>query len=135
MTTPPKPKLFAKLRTDPKKVAEGVWITHTDSGDQFLIRRLWCPEHQSAHFRAKQDYEDEHGEGSSADGEGAEWVAAVGVATGLIVDWKLAESDRPYDPAAMAEALADPELSELNRWIFMSASSRDRFRPDHVAGN
>src|SRR5690606_3864886 len=103
MTTPPKPKLFAKLRTDPKKVAEGVWITHPETEDQVLRRRVWCQEHQSAHFRAKQDYEDEHGGGTSADGDGADWAAAVGVATGLIVDWKLKDSDRPYDAAAMAE--------------------------------
>ncbi len=136
MTTASPPKLFDALRTDPKKVAEGVWIQHPTTKDRFQRRRRWCAEHSRAYLQACADYEKAHGEGSSTSPEGQDYVDAVSMAAGLIVNWEIHnDPKRPYDAAAMAAALLDPELIELRRWLDLHAEIRADFRPDHASGN
>lgn len=144
--TAPAPRLFDALRVDPKKVAEGVWIEHPETGDAFLVRRLWCAEHTRAFLQACDDYDARHGgvierqDGTKIvpheTDEGRRHVDAVAIATGLIVGWRLVGApDRPYDAAAMTAALLDPELQDLAPWIRLTANGRQRFRPDRAAGN
>ena len=78
MSTETKPvPLFDALRVDPKKVAEGVWIQHPETKDRFLTRRRWCPEHSRAWLQAKEDYEKQHGKGSSDTTEGQAFIDAA----------------------------------------------------------
>ncbi|HZN47002.1 MAG TPA: hypothetical protein VFB71_05220 [Ramlibacter sp.] len=128
------PKLFRKLRTDPKKREGGVWVTHPDTQDQFRVLQWFNPKQIRAAQQARKDWELQHGEGSGKTEECGLHVLATSMATGLIMDWKLADNpDRPYDPAAMAAALSDPELEELAEWLKHVASIRVTFKID--AGN
>jgi hypothetical protein len=133
---PKKRRLFEALRTDPKKVSEGVWLPAMENGDQLRARKQWCPEHCRAYIQARADYEAKHGKGSADKPEAQLEIEAVGMASGLITDWKIADDpERAYDAPAMAGALADPELRELRTWISVHTDMRAHFRPDHVAGN
>lgn len=131
-----KRRLFDALRTDPRKVADGVWLPAMENGDQIRARKQWCAEHIRAYVQARNDYEAQHGKGSADKPEGKLRVEAVAMATGVITDWKIAaEPDLPYDAAAMAAALADPELPELRAWLSVHSDLRAHFRPDELAGN
>lgn len=130
------PKLFDALRTDPKKVSEGVWITHPDTGDSFRVRKLWCPEHMRVFLQAVGDYQEQHGEKSHETEAGATHVESVAMAGGLIIDWKIVgQKGLAYDAAKMAAAIADPELEELRSWLRVSCATRSPFRPENAAGN
>lgn len=137
MSTETKPvPLFDSLRVDPKKVAEGVWIQHPETKDRFLTRRRWCPEHSRAWLQAKEDYEKQHGKGSSDTTEGQAFIDAAAMATGVIIGWELAsDPSRPYDPAAMAAALHDPQLDDVRVWFLIHTEMRHNFRPGAAAGN
>jgi len=129
--------LFQSLRTDPKKSREGVWVEHPDSGDAFLLRREWCPEHLMAYAQAKDEHALQHGDDDGPiDEDAAREIDAIATATGLVVDWKIKnDPERTYDSAAMAAALADPELDELRIWIKIQSKSRQVFRPEALSGN
>lgn len=128
--------LFDAFRTDPKKVAEGVWIEHPDTKDRFLVRRRWCPEHCRAYLQAQHDYERDHGKDAAATPAGQAHIDAVAMATGVIVGWELpGQPGLPYDPAAMAAALYDPQLAELRTWLAVHTELRHNFRPEGAAGN
>jgi hypothetical protein len=131
MSTAKKPKLFDALRTDPKKVSEGVWVTLPDTGDQFLVRRMMCPEYVRAYLAETERLgEDSKGK------EGQAKAEAVAMAAGLIIDWKLAgDPKRRYDSAEMAAALEDPELHDLRSFLRAVTADRAHFRPEHAAGN
>lgn len=122
--------LFDDYRTDPKKASDGVWITHPDTGDRFLVRRAMCPEYVRAYLEAAEDLGDE-----AQTDEGKRRTEAVALATGVVLDWKLHGRDIPYDSTKMASALADPELQDLRTFIRMGAAERQNFRPDRAAGN
>lgn len=126
-----KPKqLFDRLRTDPSKVSDGVWVVHPD-GYEFRLRQMWCAEHARAHLQAVEDLGDE-----ASTEEGARKAEAIGMATGLIVDWRLPEApEEPYAADKMAAALQDPELAEIRTFIRIHSASRVPFRPDRAAGN
>ena len=125
--------IFPALRTCPIKAREGVWITHPETRDQLRVRRMWCTDHVAAYLAAARDYDEKHGAGSHKTEDGAREVEAVGLATGVIVDWKLTGSpDRSYDPAAMVGALVDPALQDLAAWVRVEASMRANFTPSEV---
>jgi hypothetical protein len=127
---------FGALRVDPKRAQDGVWIQHPEMADQLLVRRLWCAEHIRAHEQATQDYERQHGTGSAQSEDGQRHVYAVGMATGLIIGWKVdGDPDRPYDAAEMTALLLDPEYADLRPWITFQAGSRRNFQPAALAGN
>ena len=130
------PGLFEVLRTDPKKVAEGIWIEHPETGDKLRARRWMCPEHARAYLQAVADYEAQNGK-DSAQKPGAETrIEAVAMSTGLIVDWRIKrDPNRLYDAAAMASLIADPSLRDLRMWIVRETSERRGFRPDDASGN
>ena len=128
--------LFDAFRTDPRKVAEGVWIEHPDTKDRFLVRRRWCPEHCRAYLQAQQDYEREHGKDSGSTPDAQSRIDAVAMATGVILGWELPRNPGlAYDPASMAAALNDPQLADLRMWITVHTELRGNFRPDAALGN
>lgn len=123
--------LFAWFRTDPKKMADGVWIEHPDSGDRFRVRRRFADAHAAAYRQAQLEFEANHGPDSSKSREADAIIDATAMARGVIVDWKLtSDTGRAYDVNAMRDALVDPNLAELRRWIYSMAESRPLFRPD-----
>jgi hypothetical protein len=129
---PPRP--FAALRVDPKKAEEGVWIQHPDTEDELRVGRMWSARHLRAYEQARLDYVAKHGEEAAATPEGAAFIEAVAIATGVVVDWRLrGNPDRRYDAAQMAALLVEPEYADLGVWIRARASQRDPFK--HVAGN
>lgn len=128
MTTTPAP--FSALRVDSQKADGGVWITHPDTRDQLRIRRRLRDHHLAAWRAAAADYESRHGEGSMKTPEAELEVDAIALATGVVVDWKLAGDDRPYDAGLMAAALSDPELPELRAWVVRQSDDRANFRPE-----
>lgn len=128
MTTTTEP-LFAALRTCPKKVADGVWITHPETGDQLRVRRRFAEHHAEAYRAAALQHEAKNGPDTAkaADAE----IDAAAMASGVIVDWRLAgNAERPYDAAAMTAVLLDPDYADLRRWINHEAERRANFRPD-----
>ena len=129
------PKLFSSLRQDPKKLEDGVWITHPDSGDQLKIRSNNCEQHLRAILELHQEMIDEAGaDAKMTDEQGIE-MEAKAMATGLITDWKLVDQpDMQYDPAMMAAILVDPELNDLKTWIRIESNNKVIFRPEE-AGN
>lgn len=138
MSEPTKPsRPFGAFRVSPRRVSDGVWITHPETGDKLRIRKLWCAEHVRAYEQAAQDYDRQHGDGSSKTKPGEQHCEVVAMATGLIVDWAPmgAVEARPYDSAMMASLLADPEYSDLRVWVTVEAARRHNFQPDNVAGN
>lgn len=135
---PKKPRTpFEKLRIDPAKATGGVWVEHYETKDRFLIRRWWCAEHSRAYLQAVDDYEAKHGKGSSTTPEGRDECEAVAMATGIIIDWKIAnDPDLPYDASMMTSCLVDPGLVDLRHWLQLSSNVRTTFAPgDHVVGN
>lgn len=138
VTEAPKKKRrpFSELRVDAKKATDGAWIEHPESKDQLRVRRLWCAEHIRAIEQASMDYEAKHGPGSAQTADGKRQVDAVGMAVGLITDWRISgEPDRPYDAAEMTAALLDPDYADLPVWVRIESSRRGHFRSDGVAGN
>jgi hypothetical protein len=133
--SPKRPRPFEKLRVDAKLAQDGAWITHPETGDQLRVRRMWCAEHIRAHDQARQDYEARHGKALADSDEGQRHVQAVGLATGVVVDWKLAGCETAYDATMMAALLADQEYSDLRTWLVVSAGQREHFRAVEVAGN
>lgn len=132
--TPVRP--FGTLKVDPQRATDGVWIRHPESDDQLRVRRLWGPAHLRAIEQAVLDYEAKNGAGTAQTAEGQRHVEAVGMATGVIVDWKIAaDPERPYDAAAMAALLAEPGFEDLKAWCMLEASKRAHFRPAAIAGN
>lgn len=132
----PAPRPFASLKVDPQKVADGVWVKHPDTEDQLCVRRLWCAQHLRAIEQAAIDYEAKHGTGTAQTAEGNKHCEAVGLATGVITNWRLAsDPTRPYDPAVMAAILVEPGFDDLKPWVMLEASKRGNFRPAALAGN
>lgn len=126
-------KLFEDQRIDQSKIEDGVWVEHPETGDSFRIRKHLCPQHLAAYLEAAQDYQDKNGKDAHSTPEGEVHCEAVGLASGLIVDWKLVNyPDEKYDAAFMASVLADPEKSEILTWFRISSSGRDRFRPEEA---
>lgn len=131
-------KLFEAQRTDPTKIEEGVWIEHPETNDRFKVRKHLGTQHLAAYLAEVQAYEAKHGENSHLTEEGERHCEAVGLASGLIVDWDLKNyPDAEYDAAFMAATLADPEKSEVVSWFRLSTSGRERFKPDaaELVGN
>ena len=127
---------FASLKVDPQKVADGVWIRHPEADDQLCVRRLWCAQHLRAIEQAAIDYEAKNGQGTAQTAEGNKHCEAVGLATGVITNWRLAKDPtRPYDAAAMAALLVEPGFDDLKAWVMLEASKRGNFRPAAIAGN
>lgn len=132
----PAPRPFAALKVDPQKVADGVWIRHPEADDQLCVRRLWCAQHLRAIEQAAIDYEAQNGKGSAQTAEGNKHCEAVGLATGVITNWRLkGDPTRPYDAAAMAALLVEPGFDDLKAWVMLEASKRGNFRPAAIAGN
>ncbi|MFY9345579.1 MAG: hypothetical protein WAT39_24020 [Planctomycetota bacterium] len=130
------PRLFDALRVDPKKAADGVWIPPLPNGDRLKVRRFTSPEHARAYLQAAADYKAKHGEKAIETADGQANVEAVAMATGLIIGWEIKnQPDLPYDPAAMAAALVDPELADVRRHVVIHTSDTEPFRPDEAVGN
>lgn len=134
--TVPPVRPFATLKVDPQRATDGVWVRHPESADELRVRRLWGPAHLRAIEQAALDYEAKHGPNSAQTAEGQRHVEAVGLAVGVIVDWRIhGNPDRPYDAAAMTALLVEPGYDDLRAWVMLEASKRAHFRPTAIAGN
>lgn len=125
--------LLAGLRRDPAKLRTGVWFTHPDSGDQFRCRKLWGPEHNRAHMAVTQQLLQDRGEAYAKSEQGIREAFCCGLAGGLVTDWKLVGSDRPYEAATMAALLLAPDLEHLVDWLLHVTNRHQPYTPD--AGN
>jgi hypothetical protein len=134
--TAPPVRPFATLKVDPQRATDGVWVRHPESADELRVRRLWGAAHLRAIEQAALDYEAKHGEKSAQTAEGQRHVEAVGLAVGVIVDWRIkADPERAYDAAAMTALLVEPGYDDLRAWVMLEASKRAHFRPTAIAGN
>lgn len=125
------PKLLKSLRQDPQKVEEGVWIEHPESGDKFRVRPVMCSQHAKCYLAALQEKSEALGEDAKLDADQEKEVDAIASATGLVVDWQLAEHpELEYDASLMTQILLDPELEEFHIWFRLAVQKKEGFRPD-----